>query len=324
MVQQFVSILTIMKREDSIYLSVISPVYGAANLLDELVERIILSAEKISESYEIVLVDDCGPDDSWDKIQAQCRQNPKVKGLRLSRNFGQHYAISAGLDYCQGTWVIVMDCDLQDQPEEIPKLYEKAQEGYEVVLARRHRRQDKFFKKLLSRLFHATLSYLTGIEYNNEVANFGIYHEKVVKAISGLEENIRYFPAMVKWVGFRSTTIPVEHAQRPEGKSSYNLKRLLNLSVDIILSYSDKPLRMTVMLGLVLSASSLFFSIFVIFKTIKGEMELLGNAGILISIWFLAGLLIFLLGIIGLYVGKVFQGVKNRPIYIVNELVNFD
>ncbi len=313
-----------MKNKPSIHLSVVSPVYGAATLLDELVERIILSIEPISQSYEIVLVDDCGPDNSWKKIQAQCRQNQKIKGLRLSRNFGQHYAISAGLDYSQGEWVIVMDCDLQDKPEEIGKLYRKAQEGYEIVLARRHRRQDKFLKKLLSRLFHATLSYLTGIEYNNEVANFGIYHQKVVKAISGLDENIRYFPAMVKWVGFHSTTIPVEHAQRPEGESSYNLKKLLNLSIDIILSYSDKPLRMTVMLGLIISASSLLFSILVIIKTIQGEMELLGNAGILISIWFLAGLIIFLLGIIGLYVGKVFQGVKNRPIYIVNEAVNFE
>ena len=162
------------------YLSIISPVYASEKLVDELVRRIQSSLSVITEDYEIILVDDCGPDNSWERIQAQAARDGRVRGMRLSRNFGQHKAITAGLEQAQGEWVVVMDCDLQDQPEEIPGLYAHAQTGgYDLVFARRVERQDSWLKRTGSRAFYQMLSYLTETRQDPAIANFGIYHRKV-------------------------------------------------------------------------------------------------------------------------------------------------
>lgn len=303
-------------------ISIVSPVYGAEQMLDKLVERLKLVLDGITDHYEIILVDDCGPDKSWQKIQRNAELYPFVKGVRLSRNFGQHYAITAGLDYAQGEWVVVMDCDLQDRPEEIPNLLAKAEEGYDVVLASRHQRKDKFFKKLFSRTFYGVLGYLTGSHQDSTVANFGIYHHKVIDAVKCMRESIRYFPTMIRWVGFRHTTINVEHAEREIGESGYNLKKLLNLALDIMLAYSDKPLRMTVKAGLVISFTALLVAFLTVLYAFFVGFAVMGYASIMVSIWFLSGLIILTLGITGLYVGKTFEGVKNRPIYLVDQEIN--
>lgn len=302
------------------YLSIVSPVYRAEKIVPELVERIRKSVLKITDNFEIILVEDCGPDNSWTAIELECKNDTRVKGIKLSRNFGQHYAITAGLDYAKGEWVVVMDCDLQDLPEEIPCLYNKTIEGYDIVLARRYERQDKFLKRLSSKLFYSTLSYLTGTKQDNSIANFGIYHQKVIKAICSMKESIKYFPTMVRWVGFNKTAINVQHAERLEGGSSYNLKRLLNLALDIILAYSDKPLRLTVKSGLIISFSAFVFALITFIRAIFHDIEVSGYASLIISIWLFSGLIIFTLGIMGLYLGKTFEGVKGRPPYIVNKI----
>ncbi len=222
-------------------LSVISPVYGAERLIPQLVNRISAAVTSITNDYEIILVDDCGPDNSWEAILKETQVHEKVIGIRLSRNFGQHYAITAGLDHAKGEWVVVMDCDLQDRPEEIPALYAKAIEGYDIVLARRFERKDSFLKKLFSFTFYKTLGYLTGFQQDESVANFGIYHKKVIQAVCSMRESIRYFPTMVKWVGFKATKINVEHSQREEGKSGYNLYlKVASKSVLIDIQRLDK------------------------------------------------------------------------------------
>lgn len=308
--------------QDRPLLSIVSPVYRAERLVDLLVRRIKESLINITDNYEIILVDDCSPDNSWRKIKEVAKEDPRIKGIRLSRNFGQHYAISAGLDQSIGEWIVVMDCDLQDQPEEILKLYQKAQSGYHIVLARRHNRKDGFGKKLFSKIFYKILSYLTGAEQDNTVANFGIYHRKVIDAVCSMRESIRYFPTMIRWVGFNRTSVNVEHASRAEGKTSYNFKRLLNLALDITLAYSDKPLRITVKAGLLISFFALVFAVITIIRYLTGSIFLMGYASLIVSIWFLSGLMISILGIIGLYLGKTFEGVKSRPIYIISELIN--
>lgn len=301
------------------FISVVSPVYRAEKLIKPLVDRLTTVLEQITPTFEIILVDDCGPDNSWDRIVEQSARDPRIKGVKLSRNFGQHYAITAGLDTCQGDWVVVMDCDLQDQPEEILKLYRKAIEGYDVVLARRYDRRDNFLKKLSSKLFYNSLGYLTGSKQDNTIANFGIYSRRVINAICTLRESIRYFPTMVKWVGFKSTAINIEHAERTEGKSSYNLKRLLNLALDIILAYSDKPLRITIKIGVFISFLSFLAALYMLYRALIGKVEVSGYASLIVSIWFLSGLIISILGIVGLYIGKIFEGVKARPVYIISE-----
>ena len=204
--------------ENKIHISIVSPVYKAENIICELVQRLETVLFGMGLPFEIILIEDGSPDNSWQKISEICVQKPFVKGISLSRNFGQHYAITAGLDAAQGEWVVVMDCDLQDQPEEIPNLYKKAQEGYDIVCARRTDRKDSFLKKAFSRAFWNTLSYLTGNKIDHTVANFGIYHKNVVGAIGTLRESIRFFPSMVTWVGFKKTSINVEHAERFSGR----------------------------------------------------------------------------------------------------------
>jgi len=301
------------------FISIVSPVYKAEEILPELVRRIKTSVEPITQNFEIILVEDCGPDDSWSVIQSLSEQEPRVKGFKLSRNYGQHYAITCGLDQATGDWIVVMDCDLQDQPEEIKKLYDKALEGYDVVLARRVERQDNFLKKLFSKLFYRTLGYLTGSKMDESIANFGIYHKNVIKSIAQLQESIRYFPTMVKWVGFKQTSIKVEHAPRAQGETSYNFKKLLNLAIDIILAYSDKPIRLTIKAGFLVSFFALLIGLIYLIKYFSGDIIVPGYASLIVSIWFLSGLIITILGVVGLYVGKTFEGVKNRPIYIISE-----
>ena len=293
-------------------------------MLPELVARIVRSVTPITTDFEIVLVDDRSPDDSWASIQEQVSLDPRVRGLRLSRNFGQHRAISAGLDFSRGEWVVVMDCDLQDRPEEIPALFARAREGADMVLARRHERQDNPLKKLFSKLFYGTLGYLTGSRQDSAIANFGIYHRKVIDAICSMRESARYFPTMARWVGFRVATLNVEHAERAEGTSSYNFRRLINLALDIILAYSDKPLRLTVKFGLLVSATSFLGAVYMLIRAMEGKIQVLGYASLIVSIWFFSGIIILIIGIIGLYLGKTFEGVKNRPIYVVDDFIGSD
>lgn len=300
-------------------LSIVSPVYRAELILDELVERIAKSIPPAFNSYKIILVDDFSPDKSWQKIVEISNKNSKVRGFKLSRNFGQHYAITAGLNQVSGDYVVVLDCDLQDQPEEIEKLFNESQKGFDIVLARRYERKDSFYKKTVSKLFYKTLSYLTGTKQDATVANFGIYSKQVIDEVVKLEEKIKYFPTMVKWVGFSTAYVNVEHASRSEGKSNYNLKKLLNLALDIILAYSDKPLRLIIKFGLSIAMVSFLMVIYVLFEKITGKVSVSGYASLIISIWFLSGCLLTTLGVVGLYIGKIFEGVKNRPSYIIEK-----
>ena len=306
----------------NIHISIVSPVYRAEFIVDELVRRLKAELSRITENYEIILVEDCGPDNSWDRIVENCMAEPRVKGIKFSRNFGQHHAITAGLDYCSGEWVVVMDCDLQDRPEEIIKLYNEAQKGYDIVYASRVHRRDGFFKRTTSTLFYKVFSYLSGSKQDGTVANFGIYSRKVIDAVNTLREPLRVFSAMTRWVGFRHTSVGVQHGERYEGESSYNWSRLIDFALDYAISYSQKPLKLAVKLGLTISALSVVYSIYVIVAHYMGIITQSGYTSLIISIWFLSGLIIFILGIIGLYVGKTFEGIKNRPIYIVNKKEN--
>ncbi|PZX47652.1 glycosyltransferase family 2 protein [Algoriphagus chordae] len=303
------------------HLSIISPVYQAETVLQELIDRIRQALKGITESYEIILVEDASPDNSWDKIEELAAIYPEIRGIKLSRNFGQHYAITAGLDAARGDWMVVMDCDLQDRPEEIPNLYQEAQKGYDVVLARRETRKDTFLKKFSSKLFYRTLAWLTGSQQDERIANFGIYQRKVVDEIIGMRESIRYFPTMVKWVGFRQTSLPVEHAENGDRGSAYNFKKLFNLALDIMLAYSDKPIRLTVKLGLGVAFTGFLFALYTLYRFLHGDIIVAGYASLIISIWMLTGFLLVTLGMVGLYIGKTFEGVKNRPIYIVEKRV---
>ncbi len=303
-------------------ISVIIPVYGCKECLYELYIRLISILEKLTSNFEIILVDDCSLDNPWLFISDLGKKDLRVKGIRLSKNFGQHQAISAGLDYSSGEWIVVMDCDLQDKPEEIVNLYNKAIEGYDFVLGRRSERKDPFIKKIFSRLFYKLLGYLTDTKQDSAVGNFGIYNRKVIDAICSMKDNFRYFPTMVCWVGFNHTQINIDHAQREIGKTSYSFKKLMRLGLEVIVAFSDKPLRLTVKAGIAISIFALIFAGYTFVQYLSGAIKVLGYTSLFISIWLLAGLIIFLLGMVGLYIGRTFENVKGRPIYIINEKVN--
>ena len=308
----------------NIKLSIVSPVYRAEKMVHMLVERIVKSVTTITEDFEIILVNDASPDASWSVIEYECAQDKRVKGINLSRNFGQHYAITAGLHYAKGEWVVVMDCDLQDRPEEIPALYQKALEGYDIVYARRVDRQDKGLKKLSSTIFHKTFDWLSGSTTDKTIANFGIYKQCVIAEYNRMPERARSFPSLIKYLGFTQATVNVQHAERAEGKSSYNLYKLLKLSFDVIISNSNKPLRMAVGLGFGMSALSFLLALYNVIARLVGFISFPGYTTTVFSIWFVGGLMLFVMGILGLYVGKIFDQVKGRPLFVVKDKLNIE
>ena len=311
------------KIENIMDLSIVSPVYHGEKMLEELVQRIHAAIKPLTTNYEIILVNDCSPDLSWDKIVEICTRDKQVKGINLSRNFGQPYAITAGLSYAKGDYVAVIDCDLQNKPEDLPDMYKKAKEGYDIVSARRVVRADTFMKRMSSAVFHKTYDFLSGFRTDKAVAEFGIYSQKVVRVYCNIPEYSRSFVELIHTLGFKKTTVDVQHDHRLEGKSSYNLYRLLKLSYNSIISNSNRPLHFAVSLGFTMSAISFLMAIYNIFAKFYGLNEVVGYTSTIFSIWFVGGLLLFMMGILGLYIGKIFDQVKGRPVFIVSETLNF-
>jgi dolichol-phosphate mannosyltransferase len=311
-------------KDRKIEISVVIPVYGCSECLHELVRRLDNSLYNISEYWEIIMVNDASPDGAWDTIKAMALSDTRVKGINLSRNFGQHYAITAGLDNAKGTWIVVMDCDLQDKPEEIPRLYKKAQEGYDVVFGRRIKRQDNFLKRISSSLFYKVFDYFTGKTSDSTIANFGIFHAKVIDSWKKLKEKNRFFPLFIQWLGFKRTEINVKHANRYAGKTSYNFLKLFNLALDSIVAQSNKPLRISIKIGFSMSILSFFYALYLFVRHFFHKVPVEGWTSVMVSIYFLSGLILGNMGIIGLYIGKVFDESKKRPLYIISETINLD
>jgi len=307
---------------EHIEISIISPVYRAETLVDKLVERIMNSVSKLTDSYEIILVEDCGPDNSWKKIQDNCTKYPVVKGIKLSRNYGQQHAIQAGLDASSGKYVITMDCDLQDQPEEIEKLLSKSKEGFEIVVASRKNRQDDAFKKFLSRIFYSTLGYLTETKQDRTVANFVCYNRKAVDAMDRVKDHNRYYPMLQQLVGFNYAKVDIEHAEREDGNSSYSFSKRSRVAMDTILTFSYKPLRLTVKFGVFLSFLSICAAIIMVVLYIFSDVKAEGWASLALMLSFFSGIIISVLGMVGLYVGRTFESVKHRPTYIIHKTLN--
>jgi dolichol-phosphate mannosyltransferase len=303
-------------------ISVVIPVYKAADCLQELYDRLTSSLQKITQQYEIILVEDCGGDDSWKRIQELAKVDPRVVGIQFSRNFGQHYGITAGLDYCHGDWAIVMDCDLQDRPEEIPRLFEKAQEGFDIVLAKRGARKDPTIKRLTSWFYYKIFAYLADIEYDGDVGNFRIISRNVIDNYRLMRERLRFFGGLVAWMGFSSTAIEVQHDQRFAGTTSYTFRRLLKLAFETIIAYSDKPLRISIRFGFLISFLAFIYGIYIVYKALVLGIPVAGWGSLIASIYFLGGIIICILGIMGVYLGKVFEEAKRRPLYIISRVTS--
>jgi len=299
------------------HISVVIPVYKAEGCLEELYQRLKASLETITADFEIVLVEDCGGDQSWPTIVELARCDARVKGLQLSRNFGQHYAITAGLDICQGDWVVVMDCDLQDRPEEIPNFYNAAQMGHDVVVGVRAVRVDPFFKKVASKIFYMVFDYLTGTTIDNRMGNFGIYSRKVIDSICSMREQSRSFGLFAVWVGFNRIEIEINRDGRAAGESSYTFQKSFQLAMDSIIAYSNTMLMLSVKLGLLMAVMSLLGVSWLVLRYQTLDQPAVGWTSLIVAIFFTSGLIIGSIGIVGLFFGRIYDQVKCRPLYIV-------
>ena len=302
-------------------ISVVIPVYGCSASLPPLYERLKTTLSSISEDFEIIMVNDASPDDAWETIRSLVMQDERVKGIKFTRNFGQHKAIAAGLDLAKGDWVVVMDCDLQDKPEEIIKLYNKAQEGHDAVFGQRVARKHSRKKRWASRLFIAVYDYLSDSKTDPTIGNFSIISRKVVEGLKKLKEQHHPYTFFVIWLGFKRTYVEIEHAEREIGRSSYNFRRLVQLAVDNIVSQSNKLLGMSVKFGFALALFSALYGIYLILKYFIADEVAPGWTSVMVSIYFIAGLLFANLGLIGFYIGKIFDETKNRPLYVIDEII---
>lgn len=305
-------------------LSIIIPVYNCERCLVPLHERIVRTISTLDDitDYEMIFVEDGGQDGSWKTIEMLAHRDNHVRGIQFSRNFGQHCSITAGIELCKGDWVVVMDCDLQDRPEDIANLWKKAQEGYDVVNARRQERQDSWWRKTTSRLYYVIFEWLSGLSYDPQVANFRIVSRKVISACNSMQETSRAFGAQVQWLGFATSYIDVQHESRYEGKSAYTFKKLFGVAIEVITSYSNKPLKFFIGLGFFILFCAAIASIWIAIRAFYWEIPVLGWASLMASIWFLGGVIIVNLGIIGIYIGKIYNETQKRPIYVISKRVN--
>lgn len=304
------------------FLSVVIPVYEAEGTLVALCERLEASIETIGRDCEIILVDDRSTDGSWSTIQKLATEYGNIIAIRLSRNFGQHYAIAAGLDAASGTWTIVMDCDLQDLPEEIPTLIEKAECGFDIVLARRSARKSPLFKRLTSKWFYKMFSVMSGYRMDPTVGTFRIMRRPVVVALTSMPETYRLFGGLVQWTGFETGYVDVEHGARHSGKSTYGWKKLLKLALDGIVAFSNRPLYFSVGLGLLMSIlSAAYGTSLIVNYLINPRVGIPGWLSTITISSFVGGLILLNLGIVGIYVGRIYNQTKRRPLYIVDMII---
>jgi dolichol-phosphate mannosyltransferase len=307
----------------SVHISVVIPVYGCKTALYELYFRLKQTLETITDSFEILMVNDSSPDGAWITIVEIAKKDIRVKGINLSRNFGQHYAISAGLNNASGDWCVVMDCDLQDQPEEIPKMYKKAQDGYDVVFGLRYDRKDSFLKKLSSKLFLKVYNLFVDIKIaDSKGSNFSIISSKVLKAYNSLNEQYRTYGLIIRWLGFKTTSINIEHSKRKDGKSSYTFRKSVSHAINSIVSQSNKPLIISIQVGFLLAILSFIIGLYLIINHLFFKVTYPGWTSTIVSIYFVAGLVLSNLGLLGLYIGKIFDETKNRPSYIISDKIN--
>jgi glycosyltransferase involved in cell wall biosynthesis len=306
-----------------IALSVVIAVYRSGECLEELNRQLLDVLERITPSFEIVYVEDHGGDGSWELIKKLATQERRIKGVKFCRNFGQHYALSAGLDIAEGAHVVLMDCDLQDRPAEIERLYAKAQEGYDVVLARRVARTTHAPNRLLGALYYRLFDFLTGTHTDPAVGTFRILSRRAVLVFRTLNERHRFVGGMIQWMGFHTAYIDVPQSERFAGKSSYSLGRRLALAVDGIFSFSNKPLTLMAKFGALQCVVTSLLAGWIVYLRISDRVAEIGYASIMLSIFYLSGIIMLSVGVLGAYVGRIYDQVKARPYYII-EQTTFD
>ena len=304
------------------HISVVVPLYRCEKCVEELYRRLVASLEAITPLFEIVLVNDGSPEGDWDLMRKLAARDQRVKAVNLSRNFGQHYAISAGLDLAEGDWVVVMDGDLQDPPEEIAALYNMARQGHDIVFGRKTQRSHGLVKRAASRAFSLILGFLIDDKLDNAVTHFSIVSREVVRNLRRFQERNRSYAFLLRWLGYDVAYVDVRHDPRHAGSSAYTLSRLVRLASELVVSQSDKPLRISISFGFLVAFMAFAYGSFMIVRYFYKGTPVEGWTSLITSIYFLGGLGFVALGVAGLYIGRIFEETKRRPLYVIKNAIN--
>jgi polyisoprenyl-phosphate glycosyltransferase len=297
-------------------LSVIVPVYGCADCLVALHARLTASVTQVSDDYEFVFVDDRSLDDGWSVLERLAAQDEHVRAFRLSRNFGQDAAITAGLAEAAGDWAVVMDCDLQEAPEDIPRLWAAAGEGYDIVRTTRRGWRHSAFRRWTSRTYRR-LTMETDVR--PDYSNLSLLSRRVIDAFLRLHDRDREYMIALDWLGFDSTTIEIEHHERHAGRSGYTLRRLIRVAIDGMFFRSTMLLRLVVLLGFVVALIGVVVAGFEVADYfIEAQKRVPGYTSLAVLLLVLAGFIIVSVGVVGLYVGRIFEQVKDRPLFLID------
>lgn len=303
-------------------LSVVIPTYNEESILPELYRRLTKVLENIGESYEVIYVNDGSTDKSLDIMKTFHSKNKRIKVLDLSRNFGHQIAITAGCDYARGEAVIVMDADLQDPPEVIPQLIKTWREGYDVVFAVREKREgERYFKQVTASLFYRLIRKITEVEIPKDTGDFRLMSRRVVDGLKSTREKHCFVRGLVSWIGFNQTGVKFIREARYAGETKYSYKKLFKLALDGITSFSFIPLQLGMWAGLVVSLFSFLYALYAILMKILTHVIVPGWTSLMVAILFLGGVQLFTLGLIGEYIGRIYDQVKQRPLYFVKEFI---
>ena len=298
-------------------ISVVVPVYSCIGCLEQLCQELEASLHGLTDRFEIILVDDRSPDNAWLQLSSLQALHPAVKGIRLSRNYGQHIAITAGLAAARGDYAVVMDCDLQDPPSLIPELFAKLQEGYDLVLAKRVERNHSAYRLLAAKAYFKLLSSLTEEQVDGSYGSYSILSRKVIDGFLLFGEKERHYLFILRWLGFRIGSVDFVHQERISGRSSYTLGRLLSHALNGILFQATVLLRWIVSLGFLFALSGMGMAGYLVWRHFS-HASLPGWTSLVVLILVSTGAILVSLGIIGLYVGKIFDQAKQRPLYVVD------
>jgi polyisoprenyl-phosphate glycosyltransferase len=312
-----------MPDEPTFALSVVVPVYGCVASLVPLYERLDKTLSTLVPSWELIFVDDRSPDESWATLERLAASDQRVRAIRLSRNFGQHAAITAGLAESRGRWTVVMDCDLQDRPEDVPGLYAAALDGYDIVFGRRRRQRtnDGWFRRLAARAYFGLLNRVLGTSFTSEYGTFSIISDRVRRAFLSLNDAERHYLFILYWLGFRHATVEVGRDARFEGSSSYTFARLVKHALAGVFFQTTALLRWIVYLGFALSMAGILLAAYFIYVYVA-RTPYPGWTSLAVLLLVIGGFIIMSTGVAGLYIGKIFEQAKGRPLYVVDERVN--
>jgi len=310
--------------EDKDLISIVTPVYGDKKLVRMLYDRILMALSNLDVDFEIIMVNDACPYGSGEEIENLAKEDKRVKFIDLSRNFGQHYAIKAGIDNANGDWVVVMDCDLQDNPEDIPRLYAKAKEGYNVVFGKRINRKESFLKKILSKTASVIGSLLTPYKVDKQQGNFCMLSQKVVAELKQFNEQNFIFSTMIAWLGYEIGWVEIIQEERIIGCSGYNFLKGFKHFMYLSISNSNKPLVFAAYCAFIMFFLCFGFVGKLVFDYWFLSKPMLGWTSLMVSIFLIGGLLFAYLSILGLYIGQIFRATKSRPLYIIKRKMNLD